>query len=234
MTRSGSRRTLRWLDAHAASLSACRRCDFGDREVLPIVSRPGNPLAMLIGQAPGQTEMLDQRPFAGRAGRTLFRWLARAGFDESRARDVLYIAAITRCYPGPSPTGRGDRVPSVRERALCADWLDRELAELRPALVIPVGRLAIDRMIGPAPLDEVVGREIRVEHPGGSSVAIALPHPSGASSWIHHADHPTLLTKALELLRVRLDELGAVRVRPRSSAADSPFRRPGSKRRIGA
>jgi uracil-DNA glycosylase len=165
---------------------------------------------MLVGQAPGQTEVVDQRPFAGRAGRTLFRWLARAGLDEALARDVLFIAAITRCYPGPSPSGRGDRVPSRREQDHCADWLDRELAVLRPRLLIPVGRLAIERFLGPRPLDQVVGRAIGADHVGGRSLVIALPHPSGASSWIHQADHARLVDDALELLREQFEVMGIV------------------------
>lgn len=198
--------TSRWLAMHATELTACRLC--GHQGVIPVVSRPASPRAMLVGQAPGQTEAVDQRPFAGRAGRTLFRWLERAGVEETRAREMLYIAAITRCYPGPSPSGRGDRVPSRRERDLCADWLDRELLALRPPLIIPVGRLAIERFLGPAPLDQVVGRVIRIEHPGGEALAIALPHPSGASSWIHQGEHARLVDDALELLRKQFSELG--------------------------
>lgn len=198
----------RWLEVHAQELGACRRC--GHSGVIPIVSRPAAPGAMLVGQAPGQTEVVDQRPFAGRAGRTLFRWLARAGLDEARAREVIFIAAITRCYPGPSPSGRGDRVASRWERALCADWLDRELIVLRPPLLIPVGRLAIERFLGPVPLEQVVGRAIPVDHRGGRSVAIALPHPSGASSWIHQDGHGRLVDDALLLLRQEFIGMGLV------------------------
>jgi len=195
-----------WLEQHATDLTACRLC--GHQGVIPIVSRPALPRAMLVGQAPGQTEMVDQRPFAGRAGKTLFKWLERAGLREAGARESLYIAAITRCYPGPSPSGRGDRVPSRRERDLCADWLDRELMALRPALIIPVGRLAIERFLGPVALEEVVGRSVRVEYPGGEALAIALPHPSGASSWIHQGSHGLLLDAAIQLLRKQFSDLG--------------------------
>jgi uracil-DNA glycosylase len=221
----GARGTRRWLAEHATDLTACRRC--GHDGVIPIVSRPRAPRAMLVGQAPGQTETVDQRPFAGRAGRTLFRWLERAGLDEARARDTLYIAAITRCYPGPSPSGRGDRVPSRRERELCADWLDRELVELQPQLIIPVGRLAIERFLGPVALDGVVGRELRVEHAGGGALAIALPHPSGASSWIHQHDHARLVDDALALLRERFVALKMVAraVEPRDGITASRPRR---------
>ena len=162
------------------------------------------PRAMLVGQAPGQTETAGGKPFAGRAGRTLFRWLERAGLDEPTARELLYISAITRCYPGPHPAGRGDRVPCPAERARCADWLDEELRIIRPEVVVPVGRLAIDRFFGPRPLDEVVGSAHEVEHPGGHAVAIPLPHPSGASSWIHQAGNRALLERALDLLGARL------------------------------
>src|ERR671928_556141 len=145
------------LERHAGALAACRRCGHAD-DVVPIVSAARSPTVMLVGQAPGRTEATSHRPFAGRAGNTLFRWLGRAGLDEATARERIYIAAITRCYPGPSPSGRGDRVPSPRERELCAGWLDAELRLIRPALIIPVGRLAIDRFIGAEPLEQVVGR----------------------------------------------------------------------------
>ena len=162
---------------------------------------------MLVGQAPGKTEIGLRRPFAGRAGRTLFRWLARAGIDEPTARAHVYISAITRCYPGPSSGARGDRVPTPCERARCAEWLDAELGIIRPKLIVPVGRLAIDRFLRPTPLDALVGQAFDVEHVGGRSVAIPLPHPSGASSWIHEAGHAALLDAALARLGRELRRL---------------------------
>jgi uracil-DNA glycosylase len=195
------------LDDHCERLAACRRCALGPG-ILPIVSLARAPRAMLVGQAPGQAETAGGKPFAGRAGRTLFRWLERAGVDEATAREVLYISAITRCYPGPHPAGRGDRVPSPAERERCADWLDEELRIIRPALLVPVGRLAIDRFLGPGPLHELIGREHAVEHAAGSAIAIPLPHPSGASSWIHQPGHTLLLERALDLLGGRLGTAG--------------------------
>jgi uracil-DNA glycosylase len=200
------------LERHGAALAACRRCGHGDG-VRPIVSPARAPKAMLVGQAPGQTEATSERPFAGRAGGTLFRWLGSVGLDEATAREQIYIAAITRCYPGPSPSGRGDRVPSLRERALCASWLDEELRMIRPRLLIPVGRLAIDRFLGPEALERLIGRAHDVQHVGGHSVAIPLPHPSGASSWIHEAGHKAQLESALQLLARELADLGII---PRS------------------
>jgi uracil-DNA glycosylase len=159
---------------------------------------------MLVGQAPGRVEAAGGKPFAGRAGKTLFQWLARAGLDEARARESIYIAAVTRCFPGPSPSGRGDRVPSKWEQAQCRPWLDAELSIIRPKIIIPVGRLAIDLFFGTVPLDRVIGRVHEVEHVGGVSRAIPLPHPSGASSWMHVGNHGALLDAAIDLLRTAL------------------------------
>jgi uracil-DNA glycosylase len=188
------------LDAHCRALAECRACGLPNN-VAPIVSPARRPRAMLVGQAPGQVEAGGGKAFAGRAGKTLFRWLERAGLDELTVRERVYIAAVTRCYPGPSPSGRGDRVPSKTEQERCAQWLSAELEMIRPTLIIPVGRLAIARFLPDHPLDELIGRAFEVEHGGGRSTVIPLPHPSGASSWIHGKGHETLLTRALARLR---------------------------------
>ena len=155
---------------------------------------------MLVGQAPGQVEAEGGKPFAGRAGRTLFRWFEEAGIDEVSARRKIYIAAVTRCYPGPSPSGRGDRVPSIGEQEACASWLESELAMIRPKIIIPVGKLAIARFFEDQPLDRIIGRIHRSEELAWHPRLIPLPHPSGASSWIHQGNHPMLLREALRLI----------------------------------
>lgn len=200
----------RALDAHCGRLSSCRRCALAP-DVMPIVARARAPRAMLIGQAPGKVERGGGRPFAGRAGKTLFTWLARAGMDEPTAREWLYIAAVTRCFPGAHPSGRGDRVPSLREQDACASWLDDELRIIRPPVILLVGKLAIGRFLGARPLVELVGQAHEISHAGGTSLAIPLPHPSGASSWIHAPGNRALLDRALELVRMHLVDVPAQR-----------------------
>lgn len=197
----------RALENHRRALAACRRCGH-ESHVQPIVSLARRTRVMLVGQAPGKVETGGGRAFAGRAGQTLFRWFARVGLDEKTARERIYIAAITRCYPGPSPSGRGDRVPSPSERANCSGWLDEELRLLKPKVLIPVGRLAIERFLPKLPLDELIGREHSVSLQGQETIAIPLPHPSGASSWIHQGNHGALLSRALEMIGTRLAEQG--------------------------
>jgi uracil-DNA glycosylase len=205
--RSGARRLPVLLDAHAAAVAACRRCTFDDPAILPVISSAREPLAMLVGQAPGKTEVVDRRPFAGRAGRTLFRWFASIGIDEQVARRRIYIAAMTRCFPGSSPSGRGDRVPSPFQVSNCSAWLDAEIEIIRPAVIIPVGRLAIERFLGNGLLSELIGRAHRLPDLPGAPIAIPLPHPSGASSWIHAPGHMELVGRALDLIAARLPEL---------------------------
>jgi uracil-DNA glycosylase len=200
------------LEAHRRALLSCRMCGHAEG-ITPIVSVAVRPKAMLVGQAPGQVEAVGGKPFAGRAGKTLFRWLERAGIDEETARRRIYIGAITRCYPGPSPSGRGDRVPSTTEQDACAVWLDQELRIIRPRLLIPVGRLAIERFLPKRPLDQLIGRAFEIEHEGGISLTVPLPHPSGASSWIHEDDHPKLLDRALTRIGRELRELGILESR---------------------
>jgi uracil-DNA glycosylase len=168
------------------------------------MSRAANPRFMLVGQAPGKVEQEGGRPFSGRAGRTLFRWLHEAGLDEVAAREMIYIAAVTRCYPGAHPSGRGDRVPTRLEQSSCADWLDNELRIIRPKVLIPVGRLAIERFLPALPLSELIGTRHTVQHVGGRSAVIPLPHPSGASSWIHERDNRSLVRKAIALIAAEL------------------------------
>jgi uracil-DNA glycosylase len=204
MTRTSA--LARRLDAHCAALGACHQCGHDDPGVVPILSPARSPRVMLVGQAPGRVETSEgeRKAFAGRAGKTMFRWLATIGVDEATLRSRVYIAAVTRCYPGPSPTGRGDRVPSRAEQEACGAWLDAELRIIKPALLIPVGKLAIERFLPPAPLDRLIGRAHEVEHAGGRSLAIPLPHPSGASSWVNAPAHRALLERALVVLGAEL------------------------------
>ncbi len=203
MTRSA---LARKLDAHCAALAVCRQCALEDPRVVPILSPARAPRVMLIGQAPGQVETGEgeRRAFAGRAGKTMFRWLARIGVDEATFRTRVYIAAVTRCYPGPHPLGRGDRVPSKLEQARCGAWLEAELEIIRPRLLIPVGKLAIEKFLPSAPLDQLIGRVHEVDHAGGHSRVIPLPHPSGASSWVNLPRNRELLEGALDLVGVEL------------------------------
>jgi len=78
--------------------------------------------------------------------------------------------------------------------------MDREIALLRPKLVVPVGKLAIAQFLEADKLSEVIGRRIPLERNGVRFDLIALPHPSGASTWHRTEPGKTLLRGALGLL----------------------------------
>jgi uracil-DNA glycosylase len=188
----------RKLAQHVRMLLACRRCPRMNPPPVsggPVVSR-----VILVGQAPGVREPVEGRPFAWTAGRKLFRWIEQAtGLDEAAVRSRIYFAAVCRCFPGRNGSG-GDRVPAPAEVETCAPWLDREMALLRPELLILVGKLAILRFHQPAPLDQLVGRLLPAQIDGREVDTLPLPHPSGASPWPHREPGRTLLAKALKLL----------------------------------
>ena len=155
---------------------------------------------LLVGQAPGDKEPKLGRPFAWTAGKTLFRWFNEAaGMSEAQFRSCIYMAAVCRCFPGKNPTG-GDRVPSPKEVGNCSAWLKRELKILRPALVIPVGKLAIEQFLPLKKLDQLIGRKFEVTHSGHCFDLIPLPHPSGASPWHRQEPGKSLLKRALRLI----------------------------------
>lgn len=190
--------SARKLTAHVKKLRQCRLCP---RMYPPAVS--GGPVVskvLLVGQAPGDKEPKIGRPFAWTAGKTLFRWFNEtAGMNEEQFRSSIYMAAVCRCFPGKNPAG-GDRVPSPEEVLNCGVWLNRELNILRPALVIPVGKLAIEQFLPLRKLDQIIGRKFEVTRGGHCFDLIPLPHPSGASPWHRKEPGKSLLTRALRLI----------------------------------
>lgn len=153
----------------------------------------------LIGQAPGPREGSFGKPFAWTAGKTLFRWFATIGLNEQQFRSLAYMAAVCRCFPGKAKGG-GDRVPTPLEIETCSTWMENEFELLKPDLVIPVGRLAIEQIFGPAPLVETIGKEFKKTIFGHTCYVIPLPHPSGASTWFKREPGKSLLLQALKLI----------------------------------
>lgn len=156
--------------------------------------------AFMYGQAPGVVEGQERRPWRGRAGKTLRRWL---DMDEKEFYATFHCASVTRCYPGRAQSGRGDRTPTPRERQLCSFWREWELRLMRPQLIVPVGGLAIRELLGISGLAECIGERYELD----GAVAIPLPHPSGASSWLNSPANRELTARAATLVRRELARL---------------------------
>lgn len=184
---------------HLGELKRCRRCPNMHAPV--VVGEPSLSKVLLIGQAPGVKEPVLQRPFAWTAGKTLFRWFKEStGIEEADFRRLVYIAAVCRCYPGKNPRG-GDRVPDTVEIENCAGWLEEEIRILKPKLLVPVGKLAIQQFLQFGKLTEVIGETFKVNKYGGRYDLIPLPHPSGASTWHRMEPGKALTQKALKTIR---------------------------------
>lgn len=183
-----------------AQIQICRQClDAGySIQGPPIYSGDGSARLMLIGQAPGVVEVNETHmPFSGSAGARLFRWLAEAGWSEAEFRQRFYITSCTKCFPGPNKSGRGDRAPSRVEQRLCGEWLDAEITLVDPEVLVPVGKMAIDRFFGKGrKLVDLIGNRFQLD----GRIVIPLPHPSGASAWIQKPDHRVLIQQALDQL----------------------------------
>ncbi|MGQ0601921.1 MAG: uracil-DNA glycosylase family protein [Anaerolineales bacterium] len=188
-------------------LLACRKCLAAGYWIAPgpVVHGAHSAKVMTIGQAPGPTEAVVKRPFNAGSGRRLFQWLGEAGFDEATFRATQAMTAVTRCYPGPSASGHGDRVPSKEEQALCRPWLEREIELINPRLILPIGKLAISLFFdSKLSLEDVIGTQI--ERHG--RIIIPLPHPSGASTWPNLPDNKKRIAAAIRLIHAEKQKLG--------------------------
>lgn len=184
-------------------LGGCRLCLEAGYLIYPraIFSGGLGARLMIIGQAPGITEKEAGRPFNAGSGKRLFQWLGQAGIDETWFRSTQYMTSVTKCYPGRTKSGSGDRLPTPAEQNLCRPYLDAEITLVDPALIIPVGRLAIGLFYaGPFTLEEVIGTEKKLD----GRWIIPLPHPSGASRWHQIEANRLRIQQAVERIQAKL------------------------------
>jgi uracil-DNA glycosylase len=144
------------LDALHEEIRTHGRCGFplcaGATRIVP---GEGSPTAeiVLVGEAPGRMEDELGRPFVGRSGQLLDELLAAAGLD----RADVFITNVVKARPP------GNRDPKADEVAHHRPWLERQLALIRPELVIPVGRHALAHFAPGRKVTEVHGQLLAVD-----------------------------------------------------------------------
>jgi DNA polymerase len=113
----------------------CRLCEQRKQTVFG----EGDPDAELffIGEGPGENEDRTGRPFVGRAGELLDKWIAAMGLK----REQVYIANIVKCRPP------GNREPAPDEVATCTPYLMRQLEIVRPKVIVTLGRPSSQHML---------------------------------------------------------------------------------------
>ena len=197
--RRSSYRSLSSLQRDNRVCRACIEAGY-PLESWPVLEGHAGQRAYVFGQAPGIVEGEERRPWRGRAGQTLRRWLE---MDETEFYETFYCASVTRCFPGRSPSGRGDRTPTPREQELCSFWREWELRILMPQLVLTVGGLAARRLLGLKDLAACVGQRFEL----GEAAVIPLPPPSGRHLWLNSQENRTLLAHAVDLVHQELERL---------------------------
>jgi uracil-DNA glycosylase family 4 len=148
---TGARDTseLDW-GALAARVAACTRCDLHKGRTQTVFG-VGDPEAewLVIGEAPGAEEDKRGEPFVGRAGQLLNSMLAALGLSRSQ----VYIANILKCRP---PNNRDPRPDEV---ACCQPYLMRQIALIGPRVILAVGRIAAQNLLGvQTPIGKLRGR----------------------------------------------------------------------------
>ncbi len=149
-------------------VSGCVRCGL-HRTRTQTVFGVGAPDArlMIIGEAPGADEDRMGEPFVGRAGRLLNAMLGAVGL----ARGSVYIANIIKCRPPKN------RDPKPDETACCAPYLERQIELVRPKVILAVGRVAAQKLLG---TNTAIGRlrgQVHREPVSGTPVLVTY-HPA--------------------------------------------------------
>ena len=157
------------LRALRETVRACTRCELHASRTQTVFGT-GDPAArlMIIGEAPGADEDARGEPFVGRAGQLLNAMLRAIGL----ARDEVYIANILKCRP---PRNRD---PRPEEVAACSGYLDRQVALVAPELILAVGRVAAQNLLGVStPIGRLRGGAVH-RHPASGTPVLVTYHPA--------------------------------------------------------
>ncbi len=126
------------LDAIRLDLGDCRRCGLAaSRTKLVYGVGNSNARLVLVGEAPGREEDLRGEPFVGEAGRLLDRILHAMGMQ----REDVYICNVLKCRPP------NNRDPLPEEVATCEAFLNRQVAAIRPQVIVGLGRFAVHSLL---------------------------------------------------------------------------------------
>jgi DNA polymerase len=186
------------LEAVAAEIGRCAACPLhsGRKNAVPGegVERP---LVMVIGEGPGADEDASGRPFVGNAGQLLDRMLAAVGLYREKN---CFIANTVKCRPP------NNRDPLPEETAACSRFLARQIRLLKPRLILCVGRIAVQTMLGShASMGSLRGGFVPYEAAEDLTIPlIATYHPSAI---LRDDSYRRPAWEDLKLLRRRLADL---------------------------
>jgi DNA polymerase len=158
------------------NIDACRRCELWEKATQGVAGK-GRAKArlMLVGEQPGDEEDLQGAPFVGPAGMLLRRAIADAGLS----LDAVYLTnAVKHFYFEPRGPRRIHKTPAQRHIDACRAWLEKEVAKVKPLVIVALGSTALNGVMG-GKMKVGDARQERLLHSSGARV-VATYHPSAA------------------------------------------------------
>lgn len=152
----------------------CRRCELWKQATRTVFGEgPKNAQVMFIGEQPGDQEDLAGKPFIGPAGKLLNRALEQAGLD----RQKIYVTNTVKHFKfEPRGKQRLHKRADSREQAACRPWLEAELAQVQPEIVVCLGAMAAQAVFGSE--FQLLKERGRWRELGSGIRAFATVHPS--------------------------------------------------------
>jgi uracil-DNA glycosylase family 4 len=194
------------LDRIAAEVAGCQKSPLAQGRLKAVPGEgPADARVMLIGEGPGYHENQQGRPFVGPAGQFLEELLGVAGLK----RSDVFITNVVKCRPP------GNRDPQPEEIAACSDYLSRQTAQIRPRIVVTLGRYSLSRFLPAVRISVVHGRPHKV---GGVTV-FPMYHPAAA---LHQPTLRKTLLDDMAKLPALLAQLEAEEPQRQAPAAPPP------------
>ena len=145
------------LDSLREKALACTRCPHLVRSRKQVVFGVGNPNAdlMFVGEAPGADEDEQGEPFVGRAGQLLTKIIEAMGVT----RNDIYIGNVLKCRPDMPAGVSGNRKPKFEEMQTCLPWLQKQIAIIKPKVLVALGATAVEGLLGEtSPMRDLRGK----------------------------------------------------------------------------
>lgn len=160
-----------------AEAADCRTCNLWKDATQTVFGEgPSHATIMLVGEQPGDKEDLAGKPFVGPAGQVLNRALEEAGIE----RDKVYVTNAVKHFKFvPRGKIRLHQKPNTPEIKACRTWYERELATIRPALVVAMGATAAQSVFGKiTQIGKNRGHLIDLDEAGNKTKVLVTVHPS--------------------------------------------------------
>ena len=174
----------------------CTKCPLrqGARQVVFGVGNE-NARIMFVGEGPGEQEDIQGEPFVGKSGQLLDKYLELVGLSR---KENVYIANIVKCRP------ENNRDPKEEEQDICISWLRRQVREIKPDIIVCLGRIAAQKLISPD--FRVTSQHGRFTEKGGI-LFMGTFHPSAL---LRYGTNKPLALSDFQALREKAKELGII------------------------